>query len=191
MARGFGTAHPQRRNSKRPHSRSEAEIEAEIEAFLQQDQQANPDGYIQAWRSGVYNPLNGLELKARALSSQEMHWLFLARQIGWLQVQDELAAVYFTAPPPRFAPEQADWYLRPDLVTWLEEPLQLQQAVVGHPIPPNRLLEAIDCHRKQLNWNPIQIETLIQTLTTKSKAELTNEDWAMVLLALQKSDSRG
>jgi hypothetical protein len=34
--------------------------------------------------------------------------------VGWLLVEDELDAIYFTAPPPDFALEQADWYVRSD-----------------------------------------------------------------------------
>jgi hypothetical protein len=65
----------------------------------------------------VYNPLGkSAETNVRPLAADEEEWLFLAKEVGWLQVEEELDAIYFTAPPPNFVLNQADWYIRPDLV---------------------------------------------------------------------------
>jgi len=63
--------------------------------------------------------------------------------------QNELNAIYFTAPPPDFALEQADWYVRADVTTFLEEPERLSQ-VVQHLFLSDCPLDTI-CHRSAGN----------------------------------------
>ncbi|MBD3886406.1 hypothetical protein IFO70_32490 [Phormidium tenue FACHB-886] len=186
MSRGFGTTQPKRRNSKPLSTQREAELEAEIAAFLQQDEQMHPDHYAQAWRAGVYNPLTEIENRARSLTDEETDWLFLAKQVGWLQVQEELNALYFTTPPPTFDPNQADWYLRPDLVTWLEAPMRLEKAVVEHPIPASLLLKVFDRQINQLGWKSKQTEAFVQQTVGKARTALISEDFVAIFLALQQ-----
>lgn len=186
MPRGFGTAQPKRGSSSQLSAQRKAELEADIEAFLQQDEQTHPEHYAQAWRAGVYNPLSSLEADARLLTAEEIDWLFLARQVGWLEVQDELSALYFTAPPPDFDPNQADWYLRPDRVTLLEAPMRLGEAMVKYPVPQEQLLQAVTRYTKQLRWKHKQVEAFIHQTVDKSKANLTSEDFVVILLELQR-----
>ncbi|MBD2090668.1 hypothetical protein H6F67_12465 [Microcoleus sp. FACHB-1515] len=171
MAKGF-KAKPRKQSSvkkSRPHKsfsltcESEAKIQLEIEAFLAQDLQENPEHYILAWQAGVYNPVAGLEVTTRFLEANEEDWLFLAKEIGWLQVEeDELDAIYFTAPPPDFDPDQADWYVRPDIRTWLEEPERLSRVVAERPVPHGLIFQAIERYIQELGWDANQSQAFIQ-----------------------------
>ena len=108
-----------------------------------------------AWSAGVYNPLAQVDLLAvgaRYLEPEEEDWLALARMVGWLLVEEELEAIYFTAPPPTFALEQADWYVRPDLTTFLESPVLLREAVQQHPIALEAMQATINQRMQQLGW---------------------------------------
>jgi hypothetical protein len=194
MAQGFGIKPGRQRNAKPAIPENvqelemqepEAEIEAEVAACLEQNRQASAEDYTLAWKAGIYNPLAGLEdIQARFLESHEEDWLFLAKQVGWLQVEEELDAIYFTAPPPLFAQDQADWYLRPDLTTWLKEPEPLKEVVISYPISQQLMLQAIDRHRQQLKWTAAQLDAFIWEITAKSKLHLTQEDYMILLLEL-------
>ena len=142
-----------------------------------------------AWRAGTYNPLADMEPnQIRSIQADEEEWLFLARTIGWLQVYAELDAIYFTAPPPAFDESQADWYLRPDLIKGIEEPMLLKKAMDSHPTPRKLVDEVIAHHAKRLKWNTEKTTVFIQKVTEKpGAAERTNEDYAAVLLELQRS----
>jgi len=142
---GFGRAQPQHRGVRttlpampQPLGQ-EPEVnlamQAEVEAFFAQYQPEPPESLALAWSAGVYNPLAGMEFThARALTVAEADWLRLARLVGWLVVEDELDAIYFTASPPDFALEQADWYVRSDVTTFLEAPARLSQVVQQYSI---------------------------------------------------------
>jgi len=194
MAQGFGIKPGRQRNAKPAIPENvqelemqepEAEIEAEVAACLEQNRQASAEDYTLAWKAGIYNPLAGLEdIQARFLESHEEDWLFLAKQVGWLQVEEELDAIYFTAPPPLFAQDQADWYLRPDLTTWLKEPELLKEVVISYPISQQLMLQAIDRHRQQLKWTAAQLDAFIWEITAKSELHLTQEDYMILLLEL-------
>lgn len=161
MSSGFGRAHPQPHRRvktalqtvpqpcvvpQQPAPQPEANLvmQAEVEAFFAQYQQEPPESLVLSWSAGVYNPLAEMTAThARALTVAEADWLGLARLVGWLLVEDELDAIYFTAPPPDFALEQADWYVRADVTTFLEEPEQLSQVVQQYPVPEASLRAAI------------------------------------------------
>lgn len=173
MAKGFRAKPHKQSNFKqsRPHKQaspaceSEARIQSEIEACLEEDIRKNPDHYTLAWQAGVYNPLAGLEAIARLLESREEDWLFLAKEVGWLQVEDELDAIYFTAPPPNFDPDQADWYVRPDLTTWLEEPELLSKVVAERLVPHSLIFQVIEQYTQKLGWDTFQRQAFIQKVT--------------------------
>ncbi|HEY9749394.1 MAG TPA: hypothetical protein V6C63_11980 [Allocoleopsis sp.] len=135
----------------------------EIEAYWEKERQENPEHYVLAWQTGVYNPLGpAAEKNARLLEADEAEWLFLAKEVGWLQVEEELDAIYFTAPPPNFDLNQADWYIRPDLTTWLEEPKLLKEAIAKYPIPAHLMATAIEQYTKPLGWDVEKVEAFIQ-----------------------------
>ena len=198
MARGFRGLKSNQRSSRKPTSRKlrsnqassqnrEAEIRKEIEDFLEQDKQENPDHYTLAWQAGVYNPLGkSAEDNARLLEADEEEWLFLAKEVGWLQVEEELDAIYFTAPPPSFDLNQADWYIRPDLTTWLEEPELLSAAIAKYPIPSHLMAAAIERYTKPLGWDAEKVEAFIQEHTDRSSSEMTIADCTAVLLEFQR-----
>lgn len=195
MAKGF-KAKPRKQSSvktSRPHKpfsptcESKARIQSEIEAFLTQDVQENSEHYTLAWQAGVYNPVTGLEATARFLEADEEDWLFLAKEIGWLQVEeDELDAIYFTAPPPNFDPDQADWYVRPDLTTWLEEPERLSKVVAERPVPHDLIFQAIEQHIQELHWDTSQSQAFIKRVTDTPIAEMSSSDLTLVLLELRQ-----
>lgn len=198
MARGFGVAQSKKRGSRKSASQTvsekqsatekhETEIREEIQTFLDNDQKENPEHYSLAWQAGVYNPLDEVaQSNARPLEVAEEDWLFLAKEVGWLEVEDELDAIYFTAPPPNFDPNQADWYIRPDLTHWLEEPELLSEAVHNYPISAQLMLEAIARYTEPLGWCAEQIEAFIQKTTEHTSSEMTVADFVAVLLELQQ-----
>ncbi|MBD1998038.1 hypothetical protein H6G00_15605 [Leptolyngbya sp. FACHB-541] len=196
MARGFGVVQPKQRSSRKSASQKlqkkqtdsqqrSVEIREEIENFLEQDRHKNPDQHTLAWLAGVYNPLGeGAEDNARFLEADEEEWLFLAKEVGWLQVEDELDAIYFTAPPPNFDPAQADWYIRPDLTSWLEEPELLGEAIAKYPISAELMRAAIARYTKPLGWNAEKIEAFIRETTGRPSTEMAIADCTIVLLEL-------
>ena len=198
MARGFGSVQPKQRSSRKSTSQKcqknqsaaqqrELEIRKEIEDFLEQDKQENSDHYTLAWQAGVFNPLGkSAEDNARLLEADEEEWLFLAKEVGWLLVEDELDAIYFTAPPPNFDPKQADWYIRPDLTSWLEEPELLSEAIAKYPISTELMKAAIERYTKPLGWDAEKVEAFIQEHTDRPSEDITIADCTAVLLELQR-----
>jgi hypothetical protein len=106
--------------------------------------------------------------------------------VGWLLVDDELDAIDFTAPPPDFALEQADWYVRADLTTFLEEPERLSRVVQQYLISEASLRAAIAQKVAQLGWTSEQLEQLIQALFEQPGSILESEDWSLLLFELQQ-----
>ena len=140
-----------------------------------------------AWALGIYNPLAKVDLLAvgaRFLEPEEEDWLAVAQMVGWLDVDDTLDAIYFTAPPPDFALEQADWYVRPDLSSFLEEPILLRQAVERYPIPVQEIQVAIAQRFLQLGWTSQQQERFFLELFDDPQAEMTKDDWEFLLFEL-------
>jgi len=207
MPGGFGRAQPQRRSGKtalqeirqlsvvlqQPVQEPDVDLamQAEVEAFFAQSQQEHPGELALAWFAGVYHPLAQVDLLAvgaRFLQPEEEDWLALARLVGWLLVEDELDAIYFTAPPPAFALEQADWYVRSDLTTFLEEPLLLREAVQQYPVFEESLRGAIDERVQQLGWTLEQRTRFVLELFEQPEAALAQGDWELLLFDLQSAD---
>ncbi|XHX78659.1 MAG: hypothetical protein RBJ76_01625 [Stenomitos frigidus ULC029] len=203
MPGGFGRSQPQRRSSKTvlteirqlsvapqpPIQKPEVDLvlQAEVEAFFAQYQQEHPEELTLAWSAGVYNPLAKVDLLtvgARYLEPEEEDWLALARMVDWLLVEDELDAIYFTASPPAFALEQADWYVRSDLTTFLESPVLLRAVVQQFPIPEASIRAAIDQRVQQLGWTLAQRSHFIETVFEQPEVALTQADWELLLFEL-------
>ncbi|MBD2037745.1 hypothetical protein H6F76_22585 [Leptolyngbya sp. FACHB-321] len=204
MPGGFGRSQPQRRGSKTalqeirqlsvvpqqpvPEPDVDRALQAEVEAFFAQSQQEHSEELALAWLAGVYNPLAQVDLLAvgaRFLKPEEEDWLALARLVGWLSVEDELDAIYFTAPPPAFALEQADWYVRPDLTTFLDEPVLLRAAVQQYPIPEASLRAAIDQKVAELGWTLEKWSSFILEVFDKPDLEFDGDDLQLLLFELQ------
>ena len=105
MSRGFGATQPKRCTRKPVEQKAsklrQCDMNAGTKISLEKDWQANFEKQALAWRAGVYNPLADLKPhQIRSINADEEEWLFLARTIGWLQVDAELDAIYFTASPP-------------------------------------------------------------------------------------------
>ena len=204
MPGGFGRSQPQRRSGKTALQEirqlsvvpqqlvQEPDVnlamQAEVEAFFAQYQQEHPEETALAWSAGVYNPLAKVDLLAvgaRCLEPEEEDWLALARMVGWLLVEDELDAIYFTAPPPDFALEQADWYVRPDLTTFLESPVLLRAVVKQYPVPEASLRGAIDQRVQQLGWTLEKWSSFVLEVFDKPDLEFDGDDWQLLLFELQ------
>ena len=204
MPSGFGRSQLQHRSGKtalqsirqlsvapqQPLQETDVDLamQAEVAAFFAQYQQEHPEETALAWSAGVYNPLakvNLLAADARYLEPEEEDWLALARMVGWLLVEDELDAIYFTAPPPDFALEQADWYVRPDLTTFLDEPVLLRAVVQQQPIALKVIQAAIDQRVQQLGWTGEQRTRFILEACEQPEAALTQPDWELLLFELQ------
>jgi hypothetical protein len=204
MPVGFGRSQPQRRSGKtalqairqlsvvpqQPVQEPDVDLamQAEVAAFFAQYQQEHPEETALAWSAGVYNPLAKVDLLAvgaRYLEPEEEDWLSLARMVGWLSVEDELDAIYFTAPPPAFALEQADWYVRPDLTTFLDEPVLLRAVVQQQTIALESIQAAIDQQVHQLGWTGDQRTRFMLEVCEQPEAALTQAGWELLLFELQ------
>lgn len=147
----------------------------------------NQDQEILAWEAGVYDPIREeVKRKARFLDSEEEDWLFLAKEIGWLQIDASLDAIYFTAPPPDFDERQADWYIRPDLSTFLDEPKRLCETIQKYPIPQALLAETLLQRTQDLGWSAQETEVFIQETVGSPFAELEMAHYSFLLLTLQE-----
>jgi hypothetical protein len=93
--------------------------------------------------------------------------------------------IYFTAPPPDFALAEADWYVRPDLSSWLESPEPLRKVVQRYPIPEDLLWEALDDRFDQLGWTPEQIDQFTGQEAEKVRRDVTIEEVHWLLLRLR------
>lgn len=191
MSRGFGATQPKRRVRKSLEQQAaklrQSDGAASSQTSLEEDWQVNREKQALAWCAGTYNPLADINPnQVREIAADEEEWLFLARAIGWLQVDDDLDAIYFTAPPQAFDETQADWYLCPDLTTLGEVPILLKETIVSHSIPHELVNKIINRHATRLRWNPRKTAVFIQEVTDKPSAELMNEDCAAVLLELQR-----
>jgi hypothetical protein len=141
-----------------------------------------------AWSIGVFNPLGGVDLLAagaRFLEPEEEDWVSQAIEIGWLEGDDVMDPLYFTAPPPDFALAEADWYVRPDLSSWLESPEPLRQVVQQYPIPEALLWQALDDRFNQLGWTPEQIDQFTWQEAEKVRREVTIDEVHWLLLRLR------
>ncbi len=201
MPGGFGVQQPKRRGGKTSlkevrqlngatknsvQEKRDVAMQAEVEAFFAQYQQEHSDEVALAWAAGVHNPLAGMaDTHARLLTSEEETWLGLAKAVGWLLVEDDLDALYFTAPPPQFTLEQADWYVRPDLTTFLEEPLLLHEVVQTYPVTLEVIQAAIAQTFLQLGWTLKQQEQFTRELLGKPATKLQEDDWELMLFELQ------
>lgn len=204
MPGGFGVTQPKRRSSK-PRSQAIRQVDlaaqtlaqesqpdvamhAEVEAFFAQYQQEHLEDVALTWSMGVYNPLADVDLLAvgaRFLEPEEEDWLAIARMVEWLDVEDDLDAIYFTAPPPHFALESADWYVRPDLTSFLEEPMLLREVIQQYPVPLKEIQGAISQRFLQLGWTSQQQEQFMLKLFEKPQTELAEDDWEFLLFELE------
>jgi len=152
-----------------------------------QQAQLRPEELTLAWQIGIYNPLAGMEHPhARLLTPKEEEWLLLAAAVGWLTVRDGMDAIYFTAPPPEFSLEQADWYVRPDLTTVLEEPERLKEVVQDYPISTQWVHAMIDQEFTRLEWSSTQIAAFVLEQFEQPKVALTKDELIWLLLELQQ-----
>ncbi len=165
-----------------------AALQAEADAFFEQYQREHPLDLVLAWAAGVYNPLAGVDLHAvgaRFLDGPEEDWLAIARMVDWLDVEDDLDAIVYTAPPPDFALEQADWYVRPAPISFLEEPVLLREVNQRYPIPLAAIQAAISARFLRLGWHSQRQEQFIEALFAKPRTELAEADWRHLLFELE------
>ncbi|MBD2156906.1 hypothetical protein [Leptolyngbya sp. FACHB-16] len=195
MAKGFGTNASKSPGSRKAAAKRQEEQaitsrsvkpEVAIKGSIQQDLLQNQEQQALAWEAGVYNPISAeAERDARVLEGEEEDWLFLANEIGWLHVVDALDAIYLTAPPPDFDERQADWYVRPDLSTFLDEPELLREVVKKYPIPQALLTETLLQRTQAIGWSAQETEAFIRDTVDNSWDGLQMADYVFLLLTLQ------
>lgn len=196
MPRGFGGVQSKRQASSQRtlkevqqmgDRKPDAKPQTEAEVCLTQQAQLHPEEFTLAWQIGIYNPLAGMEQPhARLLTPEEEEWLLLAAAVGWLTVRDGMDAIYFTAPPPEFSLEQADWYVRPDLTTMLEEPERLKEVIQDYPISTHLVQATIDQEFMRLEWSSTKIAAFILKQFEQPRATLTKDELIWLLLELQQ-----
>ena len=196
MAKGFGTntskplgsrkAAAQRLQENQTTAPQSAKPEMAISGSIPQEILHDQEQQVLAWKAGVYNPISDQsEREARALEAEEEDWLFLAKEIGWLQVADALDAIYFTAPPPDFDDRQSDWYVRPDLSAVLNEPALLREVIKEYPISKACLTKTLMQRTQALGWSAEETEAFIQETVGSAWDDLQMADYAFLLLTLQ------
>jgi len=84
--------------------------------------------------------------------------------------------------------------VRPDLTTFLEEPLLLREAVQQYPLTDTSIRGAIDQRVQQMGWSLEQRSRFVLELFERPEAALTQADWELLLFELQSrlqdADSR-
>lgn len=170
----------------------ELEMEAVIQGIFEQHHQKHPEEVDLAWSIGVFDPFAGMKnIRARLLTEPEQGWLFTAKAVEWLVCDKEEDAVYFTAPPPDFALNQADWYLRPDLTTFLDEPIRLSDAIQQYPITLEIIQGAVGQRIYRMGWTAKRFGQFLQKLGFEvSEVDFTQDEWEMILFELQMREER-
>lgn len=210
MGRGFGVPQPKQSKQSKPSTRgkdqtgldeikrldktSEEPRDLELEASTQVDflrhQEENPQELALAWEAGVYNPLGpnaGDGYSARLLDADEEDWLHFARVVGWLDVEDDYEAIFYTTPPPTFDLKDADWYVYPLPISPFEEPLRLQDAIVQHPVPLDLIQADIAEKVHCLQWTEAQFNTFVLEVCGKPVSELNRSDWECLWFEVNNS----
>lgn len=196
MPRKIGAVKQKKRGvSKAPlkevqqHNQRSRDLEcaAEVQAAFDRHQQEHPEEVALAWSIGAFDPLAGVKnIRARLLTPQEEDWLFTAKAVEWLVVEEDESAIYFTAPPPDFALNQADWYVRPDQTTFLDEPIRLSEVIQQYPITLEIIQAAVGERMNRLGWTLDQLKQFLQELECElSQAEFDQDIWEMILFELQ------
>ncbi|PZV11440.1 MAG: hypothetical protein DCF22_14500 [Leptolyngbya sp.] len=204
MPRGFGVAKQKQRVARKAPLKEVQQIDQRLRDSAIADaesaqvavdffQQQDPEEMALAWSIGVFNPLGEMEAThARELTSEEEAWLYVAQAIEWLLTEeDELYAIFFTAPPPDFALDQGDWYVYPELTTFLDEPTLLSTVVDQYPITLEILQAAINRRVDRLGWSPEQLEQFLQKLEFEvPQTQFSRDDWEVLLFELRIAEER-
>jgi hypothetical protein len=77
--------------------------------------------------------------------------------------------------------------VRPDLSSFLEEPVLLREVIQRYPIPLEVIQGAVNQRFLQLGWTSQQQAQFILKLLEKPQTELTQDEWTFLLFEL---DSR-
>jgi hypothetical protein len=116
---GFGTP----RTAKRPKQ------PVEWQGMPQLDLETR----IQLWQAGLLRLRLPNGVKARSLTQAEKEWLDRASAAEYLNPEaNGQTSISYTAPPPEFRLEAADWYLHPDEY-WQDAPIRLQDMMQRFP----------------------------------------------------------
>ncbi len=123
----------------------------------------DPEELTELWQLGVYNPLEEA-VPTHYPKKEEQFWTFCAHMAGFFTFEHGYGpeVLYWTAPPPDFNPNQADWYVRPDLTHFLDEPAPLKDVVQQYPVAQAQLQTALSDWMDRLGWNEAQLAPIIQ-----------------------------
>lgn len=210
MGRGFGVSQPKQAKQPKPSTKGkdqtgldeikrlakttevprDLELEVSTQVAFLRHQEENLQELALAWEAGVYNPL-GPNVEdaygARLLDANEEDWLHFARVVGWLDVEDDYEAIFYTTPPPAFDLKDADWYVYPLPISPFEEPLRLKDAVVQHPIPLDLIQADIAKKVYCLDWAEAQFHAFVLEVCGKPVPELGRGDWECLWFEVNNS----
>ncbi|MCU0548456.1 MAG: hypothetical protein MUC48_03825 [Leptolyngbya sp. Prado105] len=86
------------------------------------------------WNAGLLILELPNQIQPRPLTQQETEWLYQAAQTEYIDPEvNGLNAIFYTAPPPDFDLQRADWYLRPSWY-WNRSPIALVEIMQQYPI---------------------------------------------------------
>lgn len=147
---------------------------------------ATPEELEQIWNLGMYNPLADMGAP-RDPSFDQGNWLFEAHSAGYftiVAIHDLEELLFWTAPPPNYDPNEADWYVRPDLTNFLDAPMRLQDAMERYPVSRQELEAAVLTWAGRLGLNEERLNAFIKELGGPSLADADPGNLATIVAEL-------
>lgn len=89
---------------------------------------------LEMWNAGLLLLELPDQVQPRSLTQQETEWLCQAGQAEYIDPEaNGLNSIFYTAPPPDFKLQSADWYLRPSWY-WNRSPIPLVEIMQRCPV---------------------------------------------------------
>lgn len=165
---------------------------------------------VELWNAGLLILELPPNVQPRSLTPQEIAWLDRVAQAEYLDPHENgLSSVFYTAPPPDFDRQQADWYLRPSWY-WNQAPLSLVIAMQQFPIeqfqlmtsgqPPafypeqhsgytlrqEKVMRQIFRETVRIGWSLPDYKWYVMQQFHKTTATVTEEEAQQILTSLQQ-----
>lgn len=168
------------------------------------------EAQVELWNAGLWRWELPQGMQPRALTPAEIAWLDQVAQAEYLDPEEHgLRAIFYTAPPPTFEMETADWYLRPDWY-WNRSPLSLAVAMQQFPIEQfqlttsgqtpgfypethsgytmqqEQIMRQIFRETVRIGWSLPDYKWYVMEQFHKTTATVTEVEAQQILVALQK-----
>ncbi len=169
---------------------------------------------VEMWQAGLLHLRLPEGLEPRSLTSTEMEWLDRAAKAEYIAPEEKgQHAIFYTAPPPDFYLEAADWYLHPD-DRWTGNPVLLQEMIQRFPAalfqlsasgqPPafypdrtpdytdqqEAVMRLIFRETTRIGWSLPQYKWFVMEQVQKTTAHITHHEAVQVLSLLQSMPDR-